>query len=243
MASSIDPGENRKAMKSARTDGAANSFEVIAREWLGKFIDPMSESHRKRVYARFVNDVFPRIGGRPIAEITPKELLEVVRRIEKREAPDTAHRTLGSCGQVFCYGVATGRCERDVSRDLRGALAPAVESHFSAVTDPSQVGRIMRAMDGYQGTLAVQCALRLAPLVFVRPGELRSAKWKDIDLDKAEWCLELSKKKGSKQNGLPQDRFLIIPLSRQSINILRELKSLTVLVTSFSREHAVDSVR
>jgi hypothetical protein len=166
LAEGVDPSENRKAMKSAQTDRGPNSFEVVAREWLAKLIDPMSESHRKRAYARFENDVFPRIVGCPIAEITSKELLEVVRRIEERGATDTAHRTLGSCGQIFCYGVATGLCESDVSRDLRGALAPVVESHFAAATDPERISGILRAMDGYNATLVVGSALLLAPIRF-----------------------------------------------------------------------------
>jgi integrase len=222
LVNGVDPSENRKAMKSSKTERAANSFEVVAREWLGRFIDPMSESHRKRVYARFENDVFPQIGGRPITEITPKELLETVRRIEKRGAPDSAHRTLGSCGQVFCYGVATGRCERDVSHDLRGALAPVIESHFAAATDPEDLAGILRTIDGYNGTLTVSSALRLAPLVFVRPGELRKAEWKDIDLDAATWSFEASKRRGN-----TEVKFHIVPLARQGLDILRELHSHT----------------
>jgi integrase len=222
LAKGIDPSEDRKAMKSAQTNRSANSFEVVAREWLGKFIDPMSESHRKRVYARFENDVFPRIGGRPIAEITPKELLEVVSRIEKRGAPDSAHRTLGSCGQIFRYGVRTGVCVGDVSRDLRGALAPVVESHFAAATDPEHIAGILRVTDGYNGTLTVSSALQLAPLVFVRPGELRQAEWKDVDLDSAVWSFEASKRKRKEEV-----KGHIVPLARQAVDILRVLHSLT----------------
>ena len=222
LAKGVDPSEDRKAMKSAQTSRSANSFEVVAREWLGKFIDPMSESHRKRVYARFENDVFPRIGRRPIAEITPKELLEVVSRIEKRGAPDSAHRTLGSCGQIFRYGVRTGDCVGDVSRDLRGALAPVVESHFAAATDPEHIAEILRVTDGYNGTLTVSSALQLAPLVFVRPGELRQAEWKDVDLDSAVWSFEASKRKRKEEV-----KGHIVPLARQAVDILRVLHSLT----------------
>ena len=106
LAKGIDPGVARKAQKASRLGNAANSFEVVAREWLTKFIDPMEESHRKRVYARFDNDIFPYLGGRPIAEITPMELLGVIKKIEDRGAGDTAHRTLGSCGQMFRYGIS-----------------------------------------------------------------------------------------------------------------------------------------
>lgn len=227
LAKGIDPGVHRKAQKAARAGKAANSLEVVAREWLTKFIDPMKESHRKRVYARFENDIFPYLGGRPIAEITPMELLDVIKKIEDRGAGDTAHRTLGSCGQVFRYGVRTGRCVKDITADLRGALQPVEEQHFAAVTEPKEIGGIMRAIDGYRGTFVVRSAFRLAPLVFVRPGELRKAKWQDVDLDEAEWLLELSKIDKSKERREDVDKYLIVPLPRQALEILKALKALT----------------
>ncbi len=227
LAKGIDPGVARKAQKAARVGNAVNSFEIVAREWLTKFIDPLTESHRKRVYARFENDIFPYLGGRPIAEITPMELLGVVKKIEDRGAGDTAHRTLGSCGQVFRYGISTGRCERDITADLRGALKPVEEQHFAAVTTPSEIGGILRAIDGYTGTFVVRSAFRLAPLVFVRPGELRKAKWQDMDLDEAKWLLELSKIDDSKGRRDDVDKYLIVPLSRQSVEILTALHALT----------------
>ena len=191
LAKGIDPGVHRKAQKAARARGAANSFEVVAREWLKEFIDPKSESHRKRVYARFENDIFPYLGGRPIADISAPELLDVIRKIENRGAGDTAHRTLESCGQVFRHGVGTGRCEKDITSDLRGQLKPVAEQHFAAVTTPAEIGGILRAIDSCRGTLVVRSAFRIAPLAFVRPGELRSAKWKDIDLDDAQWTMKI----------------------------------------------------
>ena len=227
IAKGIDPSAKRKAEKATRVDRAENSFEVVAREFLAKFIDPLAKSHSSRVYARFENDVFPQIGARPIAEITAPELLKVVQKIENRKALDTAHRTLGSCGQVFRYGISTGRCERDISHDLRGALPPAPESHFAAVTEPDQIAGILRALDEYKGTFQVQCALRLAPLVFVRPGELRKAKWSEFDLDAAEWTLKLSKRKKSQQADPTKDEYLIVPLPRQAMQILRDLHALT----------------
>ena len=227
LAQGIDPGVARKAQKSARVGNAANSFEVVAREWLKKFIDPKAESHKKRVYARFENDVFPYLGSRPIAEITPLELLGVIKKIENRGAGDTAHRTLGSCGQVFFYGISTGRCGRDITADLRGALKPVVEQHFAAVTTPNEIGGILRAIDGYVGTFVVRTAFRLAPLVFVRPGELRNAKWQDINLDEAEWLLELSKVDDFKGRREDVDHYLTVPLSRQAVEILTALHALT----------------
>jgi integrase len=217
LAGGVDPSENRKAKKSAQADRAASSFEVVAREWLAKYSPGWATSHADRVARLFERDIFPWIGGRPIAEILAPELLRVLHRIESRGALDTAHRALNSCGQVFRYGVATGRCERDPSGDLRGALPPIKGKHFAATTEPSNLAGILRAMDGYKGELTVCCALRLAPLVFVRPGELRKAEWSSIDLDAAEWRYKVSK----------TDTDHIVPLCRQAVEILRNLKPLT----------------
>jgi integrase len=155
------------------------------------------------------------VDWRAIAEVTAPELLAVVRRIENRGALETAHRA--HCGQVFRYAVATGRAMRDPSGDLRGALPPVKGEHFAATTEPKRVAELLRAMDGYEGTLTVRCALRIAPLVFVRPGELRKAEWEDIDLDAAEWRYTVTK------TNTPH----IVPLSRQAVEILRELHPLT----------------
>jgi integrase len=217
LADGVDPSENRKAQKSARADRDANSFEVVAREWLAKYSNTWTPSHGDRIVRRFERDIFPWIGGRPIAEIAPPELLSAVRRIESRGALETAHRALGNCGQVFRYAIATGRAERDPSGDLRGALPPVKVEHFAATTDPKRLAHILRAMDDYHGTLTVRCALRLAPLVFVRPGELRKAKWADIDLDTAEWRYTVTK----------TDTPHIVPLSLQAVEVLRELQPLT----------------
>jgi len=217
LAGGIDPSENRKAQRSARAHRAANSFEVVAREWFAKYSANWVAKHSERIIRLFERDIFPWLGGRPIAEITAPEVLTVVRRIEGRGALETAHRALGNCGQVFRYGVATGRAERDPSSDLRGALPPVKGEHFAAITDPNRFVEILRVMDGYKGTLPVRCALRLAPLVFVRPGELRKALWEDIDLDRAEWRYTVTK------TNTPH----IVPLSQQAVDILRELHPLT----------------
>lgn len=183
LADGIDPGENRKAVKAARADRAANSLEVVAREWHGKYSQTWVDAHGGRIMRRLERDIFPWLGGRPIAEITAPELLAVIRRIENRGALETAHRALANCGQVWRYAIATGRAERDLSADLRGALPPVKGEHFAAITDPTRVGALLRAIDGYEGTATVRHALRLAPLVFVRPGELRRAEWTNIDLE------------------------------------------------------------
>jgi integrase len=162
-------------------------------------------------------NVFPWLGDRPIADITPKEILPVIRRIEDRGALETAHRSLRYCSQVFRYGVAIGKVTADPCRDLRGALPPIRVKHRAAITEPVKVGELLRAIDGYDGTMIVKSAMKLAPLVFVRPGELRQAEWKDIDLDKAEWRYTISK------TNTPH----IVPLSRQAIKMLKEIQPVT----------------
>ena len=217
MAREIDPSELRKAPKAARPERSANSFEAVAREWFLKHSPHWATSYSGRMLRRLERDIFPWIGDKPIAVIRAPELLAVVRRIEQRGAMEMAHRALRTCGQVLRYAVATGRAERDPTGDLRGALFPIKRTHFAALTEPKQVGPLLRAMDGYQGTLIVRCALRLAPLVFVRPGELRQAEWSDIDLKAAEWRYTVPK----------TDTPHIVPLSRQAVGILRELHPLT----------------
>lgn len=217
LADEIDPSANRKTQKQMSAERLANSFEVVAREWFTKYSSTWAPHHAERIMRRFERDIFPWIGGKPISEVTAPELLTVIRRIESRGALETAHRSIGSCGQVFRYAIATGRAERNPSGDLRGALPPVKGDHFAATTNPVRFAEILRAMDGYHGTLTVRCALRLAPLVFVRPGELRKAEWADIDLDAAEWRYTVPK------TGTPH----IVPLSRQAVEILREVQPLT----------------
>lgn len=195
----------------------ANSFEVVAREWVAKRSTTWTPNHTDRIMRCFERDIFPWIGGRPIADLAAPELLTVVRRIEGRGAIETAHRALSNCGQVLRYAVATGRAIHDPSRDLRGGLTPVKSTHLAATTDPKKLAEILRALDGYEGTLTVVCALRLAPLVFVRPGELRKAKWADFDLDSAEWRYTVTK------TNTPH----IVPLSTQAVEILRVLHPLT----------------
>ena len=217
LANQVDPSAHRKAEKAAARESGANSFEVLAQEWFKKHSTNWVQSHADRIIRRLERDIFPWIGGSPIAEITAPKLLDVVRRIEQRGALETAHRTLQTCGQVFRYAVATGRAERDPSGDLRGALPRVKGEHFAAVTEPEKLAGILRALDSYEGTLVVRCALRLAPLVFVRPGELRHAQWADIDLEMAEWRYTVTK----------TDTKHIVPLSKQSVVILAELKPVT----------------
>ena len=213
----VDPSENRRAAKAAQIEGAANSFEVVTREWIDRQMKTWVKGHGERILTRFERDLFPWIGARPIADLTAPELLATVRRIEKRGALETAHRALGNCGQVFRYAIATGRAKRDPTGDMRGALPPVKPTHFAAITEPKRVGALMRAIEGYEGSLTVRCALRLAPLVFVRPGELRHAEWTAMDLDGGEWRYTVTK------TNTPH----VVPLSSQAVAILRELKPLT----------------
>ena len=217
LANGVDPGETKKAVKAAGAEKAANSFEVIAREWYAKNAASWTESHGARIIRRLERDIFPWIGSKAIADLTAPELLATARRIESRGALETAHRALQNCGQVLRYAVATGRASRDISADLRGALPPARETHLAAVTEPAKVAPMLRAFDSYTGSFVTKCALRLAPLVFVRPGELRQAAWSDIDLDAGEWRYTVTKTQ------TPH----LVPLSRQAVEILRELHALT----------------
>ena len=219
LATGVDPAEHRKAVKATRADRAAHSFEAIAREWYAKHGAGWAASHGTRIMRRFEANVFPWIGDRPIADIQPTELLAVVRRIEERGALETAHRALAACGRVFRYAVQTGRAERDISRDLRGALPPVKGTHFAAVIEPKRIGELLRMLDAYSGSPVVQAALRLAPLVFVRPGELRQAEWSEIDFEKAQWVIPAARMKMREAH--------LVPLSAQAVAILRDLHRFT----------------
>ena len=217
LASGIDPSQDRKRQKSLEANQAASTFEAVTREWFDKNAGSWVPAHADRKIRLFERDVFPALGKRPVAEIEPPDVLRVLQRIEARGAHETARRAHVSCAQVFRYAVATRRIKSDPSRDLRGALAPVRSEHFAATTDPKKLAGILRAFDGYDGTIVVRSALCLAPLVFVRPGELRRAEWKDIDLDAAEWRYTVTK------TNTPH----IVPLSRQAAAILRDLFPVT----------------
>lgn len=219
LAKDIDPGIAKQVSKRSARDAAENSFEMIAREWFTKFSTKWSSNHGERLLRRLEKDIFPWIGSRPISEITAPELLTVLRRMENRGAIETAHRAHQNCGQIFRYAIATGRAERDPSADLKGAIPPAKKKHHASIIKPSAIGELLRAIDGYQGHFVTKCALRLAPLVFVRPGELRHAEWKEIDFANAEWRIPAEKMKMRVEH--------IVPLSTQAIAILRELQALT----------------
>ncbi len=219
LANGVDPSEQRKAHKATITERAANSFEAVAREWIAGQSKKWGKGYADKVQRRLEFNIFPLVGGRPIAEITSKEMLGVLRKVEDRGAHETAHRAKQNCGQVFRYAVATGRADRDPTVELRGALAPNKEQHYPSITDPKAIGALLRAIEGYDGALVTKCALRLAALTFVRPGELRQAAWTEFNLDKAEWRIPAERMKMGEQH--------IVPLSTQAVAVLKELQPLT----------------
>lgn len=214
VAQGVDPSARRKEISRQRVADAENSFEVVAKEWFQKQAPIWSDIHQKNVISKLEKNIFPYLGHDAVAAISAPNLLRVIRKIEERGAIETAHRTLSICGQVFRYAIATARAERDVAADLKGALPPVKRKHLPAIVDPERLSALLLEIDGYSGTLPVQSALKLAPLVFLRPGELRKAKWSDINLDEATWSFIVRKTMTP----------LIIPLARQSVEILRELE-------------------
>ena len=227
----LDPSQLRKAARAkvverreAATRAEAglppvDSFEAVAREWYDKNEPNWAATHSEKIIRRLERDVFPWIGKKPVASIRPADLLELLRRVESRGAIETTHRVQQNCGQVFRYAVATARAESDPSRDLRGALTPWKPEHYATLTDPREVGRLLRDIESYEGSFATKCAMNLAPMLFVRPGELRRAEWSEIDLDKGEWRIPAAKMKGRVLH--------IVPLAKQAVRILAELKPLT----------------
>jgi integrase len=214
-----DPSADRKADRREAKLSADNTFEGIARAWLASQRRKLSPATYDKALRTLEANVFPWIGARPIAEIDPPDALAVVKRIEARGAHETAHRVKARMGQVFRYAIAHGTAKRDPTADLRGALAPIVSKSHAAVTDPAQVADLLRALDGYAGQFGTRCALRLAPLVFARPGELRHMEWADLDLDSGEWRIPAHKMKMREAH--------VVPLSSQAVAILRELAPLT----------------
>lgn len=215
----VDPAADRRLKKLQAQQAAGDTFEAVAREWHTKQLQRWRPQQGKKVMAWFEKDLFPWIGGRPVSKITSPELLTVIRRIEGRGAIEKSHRVLQVSGQIFRYAVATGRAESEPASALRGSLTPVKTTHHASVTDPRAVGELLRAIDGYTGTLTARCALRLAPLVFVRPGELRHAEWDEINFATAEWRIPAEKMK--------LDEPHIVPLSNQALAIFEEMRPLT----------------
>jgi len=218
LADGVDPSQIRKAEKAARSE-IENTFEAVAREWIEQRSTFWAERHTAEVSRKLEYDAYPTIGARPVSEIDAPEILALLRRIENRGARETAHRVREHIGQVIRYAVATGRAKRDPTGDLRGALAPVKPRNFAALTGAEDFANLLRGIDNYSGSSVVRCALRLAPLVATRPGELRRAEWVEVNLEQAEWRIPAAKTK--------QRRPHIVPLSRQAAGVLEEIRPLT----------------
>ncbi|MFC5428350.1 tyrosine-type recombinase/integrase [Paraburkholderia denitrificans] len=217
LAAGVDPSESKKTDKRAARLAAINTFEAVALAWMDERSPYVEPAQYDKTLARFKNDAFPWLGTHPIAEIEAPEILDVLKRVDSRGARFTAHRLRGEISRVFRYGIKEGLCKADPARDLLGAIPPAQTTHFASITEPAKVGEMLRAFDGFTGTFPVLCALKLAPMLFVRPGELRQAEWAEFDLDKGEWRYHVSKTKTEH----------LVPLAVQAVAILRELHALT----------------
>jgi integrase len=216
LARSIDPSVQRKADRHASEDGI---FRTVAEEVIAK-LEREGRARATLTKKRWLLDfAFPAFGDRPVAEITARELLALLRQIEGRGLYETARRLRSTCGMVFRYAIATGRAERDPSMDLRGALTTPQVNHRPTIVDPAHIGALLRAIDGFDGQPTTRAALRLAGYVFVRPGELRHAEWKEFDLDAAVWSIPAKKMKMRRAHR--------VPLARQSLSVLRDLQEIT----------------
>lgn len=225
-ANGIDPVQTRKVAKLTANNPAGDSFKVVALEWYDKQAPQWSEAHAVRAKRQLERDLFPWLGERKMADVTPMELLATLRKVEERGAIETADRGLMLARQVWRYAVATGRAERDITGDLKGALSPYRGKHFAAITDPVKLGELIRAIRVYKGGPIVRAALQLAPMLFQRPGELRAADWSEIDLDAGLWTIpaaRMKRSKDGKENGDPH----LVPLPHQAVEILRGLHGYT----------------
>lgn len=219
VANGLDPSALRKAAKRQAERQVSDRFEAIAREWMEKMGTQWKPTHASKVTLRLKNDVFPWIGDRPIAEIKAGELLELLQRVENRGAIDSARRIHQTCCQVFNFAIATDRITVNICTPLRGSLRRVKGSHFSAIIETKKLGGVLRAFDGYDGSLIVRSALQLLPMFFVRPTELRSAEWSEFNLERREWLISGSKMK------LGEDH--VVPLSDQAISVLEQLRPVT----------------
>ncbi|WP_426174239.1 tyrosine-type recombinase/integrase [Massilia sp. TWR1-2-2] len=219
LAEGIDPGQAKREDKHARSVAAIHTFEAVARAWLAKTAADRAISTQEKNTAWLERNIFPVIGAMPVSTIKPRDVLSALHIIEARGAIESAHKIKQLCGQVFRFAVAGGLAERDVTADLRDALATAPEAHYAAITEPKQAGELLRSIHAYTGHPYAVAALKLSPLVFVRPGELRAAEWTEIDLDAAEWRIPGSKMKMKTDH--------LVPLSTQAVELLRALHSMT----------------
>lgn len=209
LAAGDDPSIEKRKTLAAKVEASQNTFEIVARAWLKKSQVDRAASTQGKVTTWLEKDVFPHIGKLPIADIRPRDVLGALRHMERRGALESVQRVKQICGQVFRFAVAEGSVERDVTQDLKGALEKHKAGHHPAITDPKQAGELMRAIYGYTGTPYTVAAIKLLPLVFVRPGELRTAEWTEIDLEAAQWRIPAVKMKMKTDH--------IVPLSAQAL--------------------------
>ncbi len=223
-----DPLAHRKKQKILAQLADANSFEAVGREWLATKQGEWVPIHTAKVLAWLEQHVFPTIGALPIAELEAPDVLAMLRRLVQRGTLNTAGRVREVVSAIFRYGIATGRCKRNPAADLRDALPKVSAKNFAAITEPSAVAELLRAIDGYQGHPVTLAALRLSPLLFQRPGELRGMAWSEVDLDAGEWSIPATRRKlrkAAKEN--PRTAPHVVPLCAQAVAILRDLHSLT----------------
>ena len=219
LAIGIDPSAKKLEEKQEIVELTVNTFENIAREWHTKSLPLWVERNQKKILSCLIRDVFPIIGDMPIKSIKAPDLLQVINKLEARKANYTAGRAMQYCGRIFRYAIQTARANHDITADLRGAIAPHKPKHFASITDPKEVGQLLRAIDTYEGHFTISCALKIAPLVFVRPSELRCAEWSEFDFENAEWRIPAERMK--------MDELHIVPLAKQTINIIKTLKPVT----------------
>ena len=219
LARGIDPGTHKQNLKAAAKAKGTNSFEAVAREWFAKHSPGLAVSHSKKILARLEKHIFPIFGIKTVNEVEAADLLKVARHAEEQGAVETAHRLVQLCGQIFRYAIIIGRTKHDVSADLRGALQKMTVKHMATLTDKKRIGQLLRAIDSYTGFLSTKCALQLAPLVFVRPGELQKAEWAEFDFVAAEWRIPAAKMKIKQVH--------LVPLSSQALAVLNRLQPYT----------------
>lgn len=219
LAQDVDPGAAKREAKALKLEASSNTFEFVAKEWLQKTEgDRVASTHRK-VTTWLEKDIFPYIGKAPVSELGPRDVLGALRYMEGRGALDSVQRVKQICGQVFRYAVACGVADRDVTQDLKGALTKHKPGNFAAITDPKIAAQLMRSIYSYQGHYCTVAALKLSPMLLVRPGEMRMAEWGEIDLDAAEWWIPAKKMKMKIDH--------LVPLPTQAVEILRKLSEIT----------------
>lgn len=228
LAKGVDPSLQRQVDKRARTDAAANTLEAVAREWHSKNLAKWVDSYSDKILLRLNKDVFPAVGTRPIAGLEAQDLVPVLRQMEARGAVESAHRVRRHLSEVFRYAISIGLAKHDIAHDLRSVVSAPQSKNYASITDPDELGKLLRAIDAYEGEPATRTALILAPMLFCRPGELRGMKWAELNFEKAEWRVppprQKVKKKAKQSNKTPD---FIVPLSRQAILALEALKPIT----------------